>query len=213
MTLRMSTAKYGIGLMVGFMIFAVIITIAISYLDVIVHNKYILPEQSNCYDPKTTNPICLQVFANFGLPVGDQADLPNGYWVMLNFFVYLISGSVMGIWLMFSVVIASIRRRRIDPVKIYFAIVVGTTIAILPLSSWGDFFYYQILNVQFPPNWNWLDHAGLFPTILQFTGNPHVMTSDLYIAMAVGVGIITVLWIPVLIAFATASKKTVVDLL
>lgn len=216
--MNMEFAKYGFYLMFGFLGFGIITTFAISYWDAINHNDYILPEQKNCWDAKTTNPICLEVYKNVGVPVGDNADLPNAYWVMLNNFVYIISGVIAGIWLMISCVLARIRGEWPEGINVYFTGVIGSTIAVMPLTSWGDLFYFLILKWQnplqvIPQTWDWLDKAGVFPWILKFTGHVHVQTSDLYIAMAGGVVFIIILWLPIIGAFGASKKKSVIDLI
>ena len=213
MALSLEDTKPAFALMIGFFTIALIITFAISYWDAINHNFYILPEQKYCADIHTTNPICLEVYQKIGVPVGDNADLPNAYWHMLNNFVYIIAGAFGFVWLMFSIVLAQVRKTGLNIVNYYFSLVVGVTIATLPLTSWGDLFYFKILNMSLPATWDWLDHAGVFPSLLHYTGHVHVMTSDLYLAMLSGIAIITLFWIPIIYAFATAKKTKVIDLI
>lgn len=205
--------------MVGFIIIALLITVAFSRLDAVNHYYYVGQIQSECFGPNQYSPqgnpnkICIDEYNKLGLPIGDQRDIPNKYNESLNQNLTIVAFAFAGSWLMFSLVLDHVRHTKPDPINVYFVVVIVMTIGLPCWTGMGDMFYFYWLNIQQPPIWQWLDSAGIMPYILQYTHDADVTLNDMYIAVSMGIIAMFVLWIPIIITFATASKRKLIDLL
>lgn len=173
--------------------------------DINQHFYYVLPEQSYCYPNQPQINFCNQLWDKLGLQRGDQAHIPDKYWQNLNqtassFGVLLGISRAGGTILMVKAL--HIKLRPIDALlKSYKIIVYAITVTIFPMFSFGDYFYYTIQGLPFPPDWRWLDGVGLFPWLLQQTKDTHVLTSDLLIMMGIGTLFAVLLWVPLIVKF------------
>lgn len=219
MALRLDNTKPAFILMISITIFALMITVALSRLDATNHYYYVGQIQSECfqanqYNPQgNTNPICIDQYKKLGLPIGDQKDIPNKYNESLNENLYIIAGAFGGMWITISLVLDSIRKTKPDPIVIYFTIVIVLTILLPDFTAMGDYLYFYWLHIPEPTTWQWLDSAGIFPSILKYTHESDVSLKDMYIAIASGIGIIIAIWIPIIITFAQSKKQKIIDLI
>lgn len=219
MSFRLDYARPALFLMLAMLVFTIAITAAFANLDATNHHDYVGQIQSECFAPNQFSPqgntdkICLDEYQLLGLPVGDQKDIPSLYNKSLNMTLYVVAGSFGGAWLTFSFVLDYVRKTRPDPISVYFAIVIISTIVLPDFGGVGDYLYFQFLNIPEPATWQWLDGAGMMPYILSYTHDPDVTINDMYIAMATAIGIIIALWMPIVYAFATSTRKKMVELI
>lgn len=221
MAYNIEHVKPAIILMLGFMGFAIAITLAFSHLDAVNHYHYVGFLQTQCYGSNqyqpngNPDPICVAAWNQLGIPAGDQTDIPNQYNSALNETLYVVAGSLSGAWLTTLIAKSQVTKKFPDIVNIWFVVVIMATIALPDLSGWGDYAYFHWLNIAEPPTWHWLDNDGMFPfitqNITQHSGD--VTLTDMYVAMSIGLILIFVLWIPIIWVYMTARKKRYVDLL
>lgn len=219
MELELENAKPALILAVGFIVFSLMVTVGLSRLDAVNHYYYVGFLQKECWGSNPESPngnpdkICIDLWNNLGIPVGDQANIPNMYNQSLNQNLYIIAGAFGGLWILITVVIAMIRDREPEYfMGIFTTIVIMTTIALPALTGWGDYFYFYWLGLPEPSSWSWLDGLGVFPFIMHFTGDAHVMLNDMYYAMIIGISVPVILWSIVILIFMNRETR-LIDLL
>lgn len=189
------------------MIFILIVGGGFTYnmanFDINQHFYYVLPEQAYCNKSQLQNPFCINLWSSLNLPQGDQADIPDKYWANLNqtattFGVLLAVARFGGSYVISKALGIKIWKY---PSKIYKIVIYAVTVTVFPLFSYGDYLYYFLQHIKLPDQWSWLDGVGIYPTILHYTGEQHVSTNDVYITMAIGLGIVILIWLPILINF------------
>lgn len=219
MAFRLKYTRPIIYLLIAFLIASVLTTVAFSRLDAIQFKDYVGFLQKECWGTNPNSPqgntdkICIDAWNNLGIPAGDQKDIPNAYWKSMEDNLLLIAGVIGGLWLAISLINDKVHNTKPDPIVIYFTIVIVLTIIMPIWTAWGDYFYFIWLGIAEPPTWQWLDNAGVFPWLLQQTHESDVSLNDMYIAMAMGIGIIVAIWTPIVIIFAISSKNKIKNLI
>jgi hypothetical protein len=221
MAFHLDYAKPVLFLMIGFLVFSAMITISLSRLDAIMHYDYVLTLDADCWgstpsSPQgNTNPICVDEYNKLGIPQGSQSQIPNAYNQSMNQNLIIIAGAIGGIWiLVIGFLCAVLKKGRPSAINIYFVFVILATIALPPMTAFGDWLYFYWLNLPEPTSWSWLNSDGVFPFILSnITHDQNVTQNDMFIAMGIGGIAIIAIWIPIIVVYAQAKKTELKELL
>ena len=169
---------------------ATIITGLLTYTDIILHDYYAKPIIAECYAENQSD-FCKDIRESHNLPTTAHIELGNLYWQVLQ-----TQAIVLGIT-MFSIRIgmSKVMKRKIRSITLFVAILYGITVSMFFLSGWLDAFYYIGRGMEIPSSLPWLDSSGLFQFTKTFGNDKlHVESSDLYITMGIGFGVLFALW-------------------
>ena len=161
------------------------------YTDIIVHSKYVLGVQSECYDQNKSD-YCNKVRQD--LQVTSQSQIPNAYYGVLLLHAFGTAGLMIFIRLGLSY-FAKGGIKYIKAMDVYVALLWGVTISLFFMSGFLDWGYYW--GKQIPDKLEWLNDSGIFQYTKALGSDPiNVERSDLFVTMYIGIGILLLIWTP-----------------
>lgn len=169
---------------------ASIITGLLVYTDIILHDYYAKPIITECHE-NNQSVFCQAVRKLHNLPTTAHIEIGNLYWNVL-----VTQAIVLG-FTMFSIRIgmSKLMRKKIRGITWFVAVLYGVTVSMFFLSGWLDAFYYLGRGMEIPSTLPWLNSSGLFQFTKTFgVDKMNVESSDLYITMGLGFGVLFTLW-------------------
>jgi len=100
----------------------------------------------------------------------------------------------------FRILMAKLAGAKITVMLLLIGLLWAVSIWIFVATGWIDFYYYELRVIQgmeefqIPDQLEWLDTVGIFQYTKQFGDTQSVDRSDLYLTMAIGMGIFLALW-------------------
>ena len=165
--------------------------ILFTYVDITVHDFYILPLTKLCYTGNH-NPDCVEIQTIHNCPNGGDACIEAMYAQMIQVQAFALAGFLVFLKLAIS---QGVLKFEFNWVRGYQTFVWGALPLVLLFTGWEDALYYAVRQMAIPSTLPWLNNAGLMPYVMQYITHDTVAGSmDLFIVMAGGLLAVLLMW-------------------
>lgn len=145
------------------------VALGIGYIDGIIFDTYVKPDMENVEDWEAV-----------GQPYQS---------IMLGLILWLALG-LAG----FRVVMGLLAGAKFTPILMFTGGLWFASTIVFHNTGFTDYFYYTLRKIPIPSDLDWLNEMGLFQWVRFATGNENVNTSDLYLGMYIGIGVLLAMW-------------------
>lgn len=175
-------------------LFLIVITAVFTglliFTDIVVHDSYVKPLVAQCY-AENQESICVIIRTINGLPSDAHISIGNAYWGVLLTQALVISAIIGSLRVMF----ARLAGAKISPMVIFTGLLWFFTASAFFFFGWLDYGYYALRGIKIPELLPWLNDTGLFKFVQQFGQTNQVDSSDLFLLMFIGLGIVISSWV------------------
>ncbi len=189
-------------------IFLIVITAIFTglliFTDIVVHDSYIKPLVAQCYSENQES-ICMIIRSINGLPSDTHISIGNAYWGVLLTQAIVVSAIIGSLRIMF----AHLAGAKINAMVIFVGFLWFFTAFAFFFFGWLDYGYYALRGMEIPDSLPWLNDTGLFQLVQNLGQTDQVDSSDLFLLMFIGLGIVIISWVIVTHHYKKGTLKKI----